>query len=1024
MRPKDGETSAHTARLRRHQPHWPQARWPSPTDATAVRNFLDDFLPRWQEAGLDPALPDHPDVAALLACVGGNSPYLADLILRAPTDFATLLREGPDAFAEATLAAVEALPPIVDRDSLCAAMRHAKSRVALTCALADIGRFWPLETVTQTLSRLAEVTLDAAVRHLLRAAHDAGRLSLRDPGRPTWKSGYVVLAMGKLGARELNFSSDIDLVVLFDAELHDDPDTARQMFIRLTGDLVRLMETHDANGYVFRTDLRLRPDPSATPLAVSLPAAIAYYESLGQTWERAAMTKARPVAGNLTLGREFLRAIHPFIWRRHLDFALIDDIHAMKAKIDRHRKPGRTGLAAMPDTTLLDPDTGVAWLLGHNMKLGEGGIREIEFVAQAMQLVWGGRTPSLRDRTTLGALRTLTRSGHMPREDAQVLARAYRLLREVEHRVQMRADQQTHDLPTTVERFDALAIFLGYASGGDFALDLLPQMRAARRIFEHHFSSPTRATAAEEADLDLGADDLPARLGELGFPETDCVAAASIMEHWAGNSRRALRSERAHALLRGLLPALLKSFMARRDPLACLRHFDTLLSRQRAGVQLLSLLERNPSLLERIAAIFDASPFLASHLADTPSALEGLLEVQEEEDEDISSAPALAPRQVQLLADEKPDLETLVMRLRPVVRAEEFRLSVARLEGRVDEDAAAHDRTAMADAVMSVLLDCVFETHRTRYGHVKGGGMAVVALGKAGSREMMAGSDLDLMLVFDHPEEVMQSTPAQGGGKSLSVSQYYLRLSHAFIAALTAPDAEGPLYPVDMRLRPSGAAGPVAVPLSAFRRYHAEESWTWERMALTRARFITQVGERGTRTRLKKTWQTDLDAALAPRSDSPPERLRADAAAMRHRLARDLPPSSPWDIKRREGGLMEVEFIAQTLQLVAGTAKARSPVTAQAFHLLAREKVISRDDAQVLIAADEYWRSLQSVLRLLCGPTPPIDPAQDLPPATLDLLCRSMNVSGIDVLATDVAQLAETVRALFVRLIGPVEPDS
>nr|WP_232091739.1 bifunctional [glutamine synthetase] adenylyltransferase/[glutamine synthetase]-adenylyl-L-tyrosine phosphorylase [Acetobacter aceti] len=1012
-------------RGRRRTASWPDLAWPNPADPDALARFLEDLAERWQEAGLDPALLETPGVPGLLATIGGNSPYLTELALRSPADFAALLLEGPDRFAESIFAGIDALPPEVDHDTLARAMRDAKNRIALTCALADIGDFWSLETVTQTLSRLAESTLDAAVRHLLRSAYDRGRLSLKDPARPTRGSGYVVLAMGKLGARELNFSSDIDLVVLFDADLHADPDTARQTFIRMTSDLVRLMEARDANGYVFRTDLRLRPDPSATPLAVSLPAAIAYYESLGQTWERAAMTKARPVAGNIRLGRDFLTAIHPFVWRRHLDFALIDDIHVMKAKIDQHRKPGRSGLAKMADSTLTNPEEGVRWLLGHNVKLGEGGIREIEFVAQAMQLVWGGRTPSLRDPTTLGALRTLTRSGHMPREEAETLARAYRLLRIVEHRVQMRADQQTHQLPDTEERFNALAIFLGYGSAGDFALDLLPQMRAARRIFEKHFSTPTREIRPEEALLDLGSDELPARLGEIGFPQDDCDDAATILNHWAGNSRRALRSDRAHALLRGLMSDLLASFIARRDPLACLRHFDTLLSRQRAGVQLLSLLERNPALIDRIAAIFDASPFLANHLADSPSALEGLLELQEEEEENLPPAATFAPEQIRLLAAEKPDSELLVTRLRPVVRAEEFRLSVARLEGRLDEDMAAQERTDVADAVMTALLDSVFRAHRARHGKVEGGGIAVIALGKAGSREMMAGSDLDLMMIFDHPEHVTESTVLpKGGGRTLTVSQYYLRLAHSFIGALTAPDSEGPLYPVDMRLRPSGAAGPVAVSLSAFRRYHAEESWTWERMALTRARLVTTTGESGVRTHLKKSLREDIETALSPDARRTAEKVREDAAAMRSRLARDLPPSSPWDIKRRPGGLMEVEFIAQALQLTSDSAKVRSPVTSQAFERLAKARLLSVEQADILIEADERWRSLQSVLRLLCGPKPPVDPAQELPAATLDLLCRTMDVPSVSTLREEIEGLADIVRGLFTQLIGPVtEPN-
>ncbi|MBO1359199.1 bifunctional [glutamine synthetase] adenylyltransferase/[glutamine synthetase]-adenylyl-L-tyrosine phosphorylase [Acetobacter sacchari] len=994
---------------------WPAGRWTLPVDEAAAERFAVDIRALWLEEGLPPEMLASPGASSLLACVGGSSPYLADLALRSPVDFARLLENGPDRFVEEALEALSALSCTTPREDLAHALRVAKGRVALGAALADIGGFWSLESVTLALSRLAEAALDASVNHLLRAAHEAGRLSLKNPDQPARGSGYVVLAMGKLGARELNFSSDIDLVALFDADLHADPDTARQTFIRITSDLVRLMEARDADGYVFRTDLRLRPDPSATPLAVSLPAAIAYYESLGQTWERAAMTKARPVAGNIPLGRDFLRAIHPFVWRRNLDFALIDDIHDMKSKIDRHRKPGRAGLARLPDATLTDPEAGAQWLLGHNVKLGEGGIREIEFVTQAMQLVWGGKTPGLRERRTLQALRGLTRSGHLPADEAATLSRAYRLLREVEHRIQMRADQQTHDIPANREGFEALAIFLGYASGGDLALDLLPQMRAARRIFERHFTTPTRGPRASASLSDLSAEDLPERLAAAGFPEADCETAAALLRHWVGNSRRALQSERAHSLLRALAPSLLTSFIARRNPLACLRHFDTLLSRQRAGVQLLSLLERNPALIARIAAIFDASPFLADHLADTPSALEGLLEP-----EDMSGGEAAAPARIRSLADERPPLDLLIGRLRPVVRAEEFRLSVARLEGRLDEDRTARDRTAMADAVIAVLLDAVLREHRLRHGRVPGGGAALVALGKAGSREMMSGSDLDLMLVFDHPEESAHSVVAAGkAGRAVTASQYYLRLAHSFVGALTAPDAEGPLYAVDMRLRPSGAAGPVAVSLTAFRRYHEDAAWTWERMALTRARVVAVAGEDGARATLRRSMQDAFAAALG-RSGAGRNDVLADAAAMRARLERDRPSSGPCDVKLRTGGLMEVDFIAQALQLVADSAEARSPVTATALQRLGRAGVLGREDARFLVSADQFWRTLQGALRLLCGPKPPHGALESLPPATLQALLRAMGESDVARLVTRMEDVALAVRAAFVRLVGPV----
>ncbi|KAA8389250.1 bifunctional [glutamine synthetase] adenylyltransferase/[glutamine synthetase]-adenylyl-L-tyrosine phosphorylase [Acetobacter tropicalis] len=1003
---------------------WPDASWPAAADAQAAQHLEEDMITLLRDVGRGEVL-ELPGAMELVACLGGNSPYLSDLARQDPLSFAALLQDGPEACAKDAFAALAACDITSGREYVAATLRRAKKQVALLCAVADLGGFWPLEDVTQTLSRLAEAALEVSVRHLLWVAHQSGQLQLRDPKRSTYGCGFFVLAMGKLGARELNFSSDIDLMVLYDPSGHKQPDAVRRVFIRMTSDLVSLMEARDANGYVFRTDLRLRPDPSSTPAAVSVQAAILYYESLGQTWERAAMIKARPVAGDLKLGRDFLAAIRPFVWRRHLDFALIDDIHTMKARIDRYRNVGRTGLAEMPDSVLADPAASMQWLLGHNLKLGQGGIREIEFIAQAMQLVWGGRVPALREKTTFGALKKLVGSAYIPREEAEVLARTYRLLRDAEHRLQMRADHQTHSLPEQPEAFHAFAVFMNYADGEALALDLLPRMREARRIFERHFvSQPPEAEEAETALLAIAPEDenSPALLQKLGFPADQAAEAAQVLARWQGNSLRALRSERAHALLRVLLPALLASFAARSNPLACLRRFDALLARQHAGVQLLSLFERNPALIDRIAALLDASAFLANHLADTPSALEGLLEPEPEEGRNVQA-------RLRQLASEVEHTELLVTALRPLLRGEEFRLSVAVLEGRMSENEAERARTALADTIMIVLKQAVERDHVRRYGRVPGGGMAVIAMGKAGSREMMPGSDLDLLLVFDHPEEVQASvvpkTPPQKtpegfvlpAARSVTVAQYYTRLAHAFIAALTAPGPEGPLYAVDMRLRPSGAAGPVAVARRAFLKYHTEAAWTWERMALTRARIIAAPAF------LKRDIQDDLGRILDGQIQTltpQPEAIREDARAMRARLARDLPASSPWDVKRRVGGLMEVEFVAQSLQLVAADKGVRDPCTRRALARLGKAGFLTREDTALLLEADAVWRRLQCLLRLLCGPVPPLDLEKELAPPALAMLLRAMEMDNMATLLLRTTALARTVRACFARVIGPV----
>ena len=445
--------------------------WPAPFDTDAAMRLLDRFAALGRT---EARLAARAEASAMLRCLGGNSPYLSDVALRESSALARFLAEGPDATVTAAMTALGQVKPAARRDRVAAALRQAKRQIALVCALADIAGQWNLEQVTGALSALAEAALGLAVAHLLRAAHDADDLVLPDPENPAAGGGFTVLGMGKLGARELNYSSDIDLVLMYDpaAPIYTErtADHAMVRFaVRIARGLVALMEERDADGYVFRTDLRLRPDPAATPPAIAIGNAITYYESMGQNWERAAMIKARPVAGDLTLGWSFLEAIRPFVWRRGLDFAAVADIQAMKRRIDEHKGGALSGGA--------DP---VARIAGHNVKLGEGGIREIEFLVQTLQLVWGGRDPGLRDRTTLGALRLLTRAGHVPRPAARELEGAYQFLRQVEHRLQMVNDRQTHLLPEKPEELARIAVFLGFPDPGTFALALIHQLTRVR----------------------------------------------------------------------------------------------------------------------------------------------------------------------------------------------------------------------------------------------------------------------------------------------------------------------------------------------------------------------------------------------------------------------------------------------------------------------------------------------------------------------------------------------------------------
>ena len=964
--------------------------WPLPADPEAAARLRERFA---EIGSAEARLAAQPEVAALLDALGGNSPYLSDLAVREVASFSLLIAEGPDAVVDGALARIAGTPPSAPRVRIAAVLREAKRQIALAVAAADIGGIWTLESVTTVLSDLAEAALRLATAHLLLAAANAGELHLPSASERAAGSGFTVLGMGKLGARELNYSSDVDLVLLYDPAAH--PEHGEDLgarFTRIARGLVALMEHRNEDGYVFRTDLRLRPDPAATAPAVSMPAAISYYESMGQNWERAAMLKARPVAGDLALGATFLEAIRPFVWRRHLDFAMVADIHAMKRRIDAQKGGPITGA---------DP---VAQIAGHDLKVGQGGIREIEFLTQTVQLIWGGRQPELRVPQTLGALGLLARSGHLPRRAAAQLASSYRFLRRTEHRLQMLADRQTHRLPERRDQLDRFAVFMGYRDGTALAEVLLGHLRQVTEHYAELFESAPDAPEGT-ARLDFSGPDPPPAtliaLAEMGFSNPEAIGAT--IRTWLAGRPRALRSGRARELMGEVLPHLLAAVARQVQPDVVFNRFDAFLGRLPTGVQPLSLFQRYPALLDRVAAVLGAAPSLADHLANVPSALEALL------------VPEKAPSYARLLRSrlrDARDLEDVIIAMGRTVREEDFRLSVATMEGRLDADSSGVARSALADAALTELLPRVIAEQVRRFGQVRGGGLVVVALGKMGGGEMMAGSDLDLMLVYDHPDDVAESVPPRGGhARKLPASQWFTRSAHAFVGALTAAGPAGPLYAVDMRLRPSGNKGPVAVSLAAFRRYHAEAAWTWERMALTRARVV--AGPRQLRARVEAAIQEAISAG-------PPERVRDDAAAMRARLARDLPQAGPWDVKLRPGGQMEVEFIAQALQLEHARAhpEVLSPTTRIALRRLADAGLLDPADAELLIRADHLWRTIQGMLRVTLGHAA----STELPGPSAEALTRAADVVDVAELRATMIALACEVRAAFERLVGRPEP--
>jgi glutamate-ammonia-ligase adenylyltransferase len=884
-----------------------------------------------------------PQARPWLDAIFGNSPYLTRLALREPGVVAAVLRGGPQDTLAEVIGGLNAEHADTPRTALMARLRTAKRRAALIIAMADIGGIWSLEQVTDALSMLADAALSATLRHLLANAASNGHLVLAHPDSPERDSGVIILGMGKLGAHELNYSSDIDLIILFDTDKihYVGRDSVQSLMARLARDLVKIMEERTTDGYVFRTDLRLRPDPASTPPAVSVAAAESYYGSVGQNWERAALIKARPVAGDIPAGQAFLKALTPFLWRKHLDFAAIRDIHSIKRQIDVRHGGSPTSIA------------------GHNVKLGHGGIREIEFFAQTQQLIWGGRLPNLRSRPTIETLNGLVAAGRIERRVADELTRAYRFLRQVEHRLQMVDDSQTHTLPDAPPALERLAIFLGYPDTPSFATALMAELATVQR----HFRELFRDAPALSDDGNLvftGKESDPetlATLKRLGFKEPARVAEA--VRGWHHGRIRATRSSRAREILTELVPTLLRVLGRTADPDFAFTRFDEFLGHLPAGVQLFSLFQHHPELFTLVAEIMGEAPHLGVQLSRKPLLLDAVLsdDFYGPLPDSADTAVTELTHDLDLTVARARDFEDVLDLTRRWASDRKFQTGVQLLQGRIDGERAGRDFTLIAETVIASLRPRVEAEFARGHGRVPGGEFVILGLGKLGSREMNVLSDLDLIFVYRVPS----GSEASDGARPLPIITYFARLSQRMINALSALTGEGFLYEVDMRLRPSGNAGPIASSLDAFCRYHNEQAWTWERMALTRARVI--AGDPA----LADTVGRAIHAILVQPRDT--EKLLADVAEMRERMAKAHLKPLPWDCKHRRGGLIDLEFIAQYLQLkhAPEDPSVLAAETAQAFQRSVAAQRLSPEAGAALRDALKFWHRIQQVLRVTLG---------------------------------------------------------
>jgi len=960
-------------------------------------------LERWLEAaGELHELADFARQAAadslgkqFLQALFGNSPFLTEAILKDPAFSCRLIQDGPDATFTAIL-------DNISSEDLGKNLRIAKRQVALTVAAADITGVWGLEQVTNALSEFAETALRLAAAKGLVEAAALGAFTLPFPDHPEKGSGLIILALGKLGARELNYSSDIDLIVLFDRDkvITDDAEALQHHFQRLTRGLVKLMDERTTEGYVFRTDLRLRPDPGVNPVALSVMAAETYYETVGQNWERAAMIKARPVAGDIEAGHAFLKRLAPYIWRKNLDFAAIQDIHSIKRQINAH-KGGETIAAA-----------------GHNIKLGRGGIREIEFFAQTQQLIWGGREVELRSSVTCETLKALIAAGHCTETVAGDLIQAYEFLRRLEHRLQMVNDEQTQILPSSLPELEKIAVFLGFPGHGEFAQALLGQLHTVRAHYSDLFNeSPSLGAEDITGGGNLvftGGDVDPetlATIKSLGF--SNPVIVDKTVRGWHHGRCRATRSTRAREILTELMPAILKAIAATPSPDDAFLRFDRFISGLPSGVQLFSMFHSNPDLLDLVAEIMGKAPRLAQHLSRHSSILDSVL--------------------TQDFFDPPPDLHFLTLELMALLgRADHieqifdisrrwnsdrrFQVGVQCLRGVLAPGDAARAFSAIAEAALATLFPFVEEEFAEKHGRVPGLNMAVLAMGKLGSREMAASSDLDLVFIYGPQRDPQGNDSADDdimsdGEKPLSPLQYFGRLSQRFINAITIATGEGALYEVDMRLRPSGNKGPIASTLDGFVKYHQTSAWTWERMSLTRARVILGPEKLGARINAAV-----LDILTTKRSA---EDLLCDVADMRTRLDKERHTECLWAVKNLRGGLVDLEFITQYLTLLH--APEHPDIigydTPGKLMAIMAAGLLDKDTGKSLTDAWRLWQGLQQLLALTIEGELTVERVGEISDALRQDLVKTSAAKDFEDLEATMQTTADAVYNAFKELI-------
>ena len=948
-------------------------------DAKAAERARETVTPAAEGGGWAPLLAQ---AWPALAPVFAASPYLSGLARQAPDRLRRILEQDAEARLDALLEETRAAG--ADTAGGATRLRQAKGELHLLTALADLGGAWDLDQVTGALARFADTAVQAALAIATAEAGARGQLAAFDATPETGAlPGLFVIAMGKHGAFELNYSSDIDVSVFYEpAVLPVAPEVEPRGFaVQLTQRLAQLLQERTADGYVFRVDLRLRPDPAATPVAVPVEAALEYYETVGQNWERAAFIKARACAGDRPHAEAFLEELKPFIWRRYLDYAAIADIHSIKRQIHLHKA----------DERLSAP--------GHNLKLGAGGIREIEFYVQTQQLILGGRDPSLRSGRTLDALRALETAGQITPAAAADMATAYHLLRAWEHRVQMLGDEQTHKLPEADEARRKVAALAGARTLRGFDAEVARTLKMVNRRYGELFPEEEALASSFGSLVFTGVEDDPETLGTLarmGF--SDPPRVSQTIRAWHHGRISATRSERSRELFTRLAPRLLDSAAASGAPDAAFNRFADFFSGLATSVQVQSLLLAQPKLLELLVRVMAYAPELARTLARRPAVLDALL--------DPGFFGPLQPEDVRVVDDaaaRADGFEDAMDAVRRVHREQAFRIGVQVMSGAASAEEAGAAFAELADACIRALAPAALAELERRAGAFPGE-LAVIALGKCGSREMTARSDLDLMTLYRASGPGVASAD-----KGWSADTFYGRFTQRLVAALSAPTAEGGLYEVDLQLRPSGTAGPVAVSFPAFEGYYERTAETWELLALTRARVVWASSPQ---------FAGDAAGAVAAALRRPrePAKTARDVREMRDLMERERPPSGVWDVKLSPGGLVDIEFAAQFLQILhAGAGGPLEAHTVAALQALEGRGLAPHAETRTLIEAWILQQNLSQLLKLALPDN--ADPDAE-PKGFRQLLARAGGSRDFAALKQKLERIRRHARAAFVAILS------